>query len=292
MQQYKEFLNKIMVHGNMRGDRTGTGTVSLFGPQMEFDLAHGFPLLTCKDMSKTLPSIIHELLWFLNGDTHLKYLKDNNVGIWDADAHRVYRSKGGELTLKEFKAHLKKDADFLQEVGSLGPIYGSQWRSWGVEGIDQISDVLSQLTNNPESRRILVSAWNVSDLEKMTLPPCHILFQFYVANGKLDCKLYQRSADTFLGVPFNIASYALLTMMVAKVVGLEPGRFIHTFGDAHVYLNHVDQVRELLNREDRPLPTLKIDYHGQSLFDFKIEDFTLDGYNPHGELRGEVSVGK
>jgi thymidylate synthase len=291
VKQYKEFCNQILELGNIRGDRTGTGTISRFGLQMEYDLQEGFPLLTTKDMKDRLPSIIHELLWFLKGDTHIRYLVENGVGIWNPDAHRVYKSKGGALTLKEFRSELKKNADFLNTVGELGPVYGKQWRSWGNEGIDQIADIMDQLQNNPESRRILVNAWNVSDLKSMALPPCHVLFQFYVSDGKLDCKLYQRSGDTFLGVPFNIASYALLTMMVAKVVGLEPGRFIHTFGDAHIYLNHVDQVKEQLSREEYKLPQLNIDYHGQSLFDFKIEDFELVGYEAHPEIKGSVSVG-
>lgn len=291
MRQYKDLCRSILEKGNVRGDRTGTGTISLFGPQIEFDLSEGFPLMTTKDMTKRLPAIIHELLWFLNGDTHIRYLVKNGVGIWNPDAHRVYRNNGGELSYKEFLQRLKTEEAFLDDVGELGPIYGKQWRSWGNEGYDQIAEVVEQLKNNPESRRIIVSAWNVSDLEKMALPPCHVLFQFYVADGKLDCKLYQRSGDIFLGVPFNISSYALLTMMIAKVVGLRPGRFIHTFGDAHIYLNHVEQIKIQLDREERHLPTMYIDYRGQSIFDFKLEDFRLEGYDPHPELRGKVSVG-
>ena len=264
MKQYLDLLNKIMTEGVDRGDRTGTGTRSIFGYQMRFDLSKGFPLLTTKKLH--LKSIIYELLWFLRGDTNVKYLQDNGVRIWNEWA----------------------DAD-----GNLGHVYGYQWRSWPTyDGafIDQIKEVVETIKHNPESRRIIVSAWNVADLPNMALPPCHMMFQFYVANGRLSCMLYQRSADCFLGVPFNIASYALLTMMMAQVCGLEPGDFVQTLGDTHIYHNHFDQVRLQLTREPRPLPVMKINPEVKSIFDFTYDDFTLEGYDPHPHIPGKVSV--
>jgi len=257
-------LQHILDTGVSKSDRTGTGTISCFGYQMRFDLQKGFPMVTTKKLH--LKSIIYELLWFLKGDTNIKYLKDNGVSIWDewADAH-----------------------------GDLGPVYGHQWRSWtGADGQthDQIKDVLNQIKNNPDSRRMIVNAWNVGDLGKMALTPCHALFQFYVADGKLSCQLYQRSADVFLGVPFNIASYALLTMMMAQVCGLQPGEFVHTFGDVHLYNNHIDQARLQLTREPYPLPTMELNPDVTDLFDFKFEDFTLKNYQSHPHIKAPVAV--
>ena len=264
MKQYHNLLHKVLETGTKKSDRTGTGTISIFGYQMRFDLAAGFPLLTTKKVHTK--SIIHELLWFLRGDTNIKYLKDNGVGIWDewADAN-----------------------------GNLGPVYGSQWRSWHTPDgrtIDQITNVVEQIKKNPDSRRLIVSAWNVADIDKMKLPPCHAFFQFYVLDGKLSCQLYQRSADIFLGVPFNIASYALLTMMVAQVCELKLGEFIHTFGDAHIYSNHLGQVNLQLSRDFRALPTLKINPTVKNIFDFKYEDFTIENYDPHPHIKGAVAV--
>ncbi len=252
-----------MTHGALKEDRTGTGTRSVFGYQMRFDLGDGFPLVTTKKLH--LRSIIHELLWFLKGETNVAYLKENRVSIWD---------------------------EWTDEEGNLGPIYGYQWRSWPSDRgpVDQIAQVLQLLRSNPDSRRILVNAWNVGDLHRMALPPCHVLFQFYVAGGKLSCQLYQRSADLFLGVPFNIASYALLTQMVAQVSGLVPGEFIHTFGDVHIYRNHEEQVRLQLSREPRPLPRLALNPEVRDLFAFRFEDIQILGYDPHPHIRGEVAV--
>lgn len=264
MKQYLDLLQYVLDHGTERQDRTGTGTVGVFGYQMRFDLGKGFPVLTTKKLH--LRSIIYELLWFLRGDTNIKYLKDHGVSIWD---------------------------EWADAEGNLGPVYGSQWRSWpdGRGGtIDQIANVVEQIKTNPYSRRLMVTAWNPAEIEEMALPPCHCLFQFYVSDGKLSCQLYQRSADIFLGVPFNIASYALLTMMMAQVCGLEPGEFVHTFGDAHIYKNHLDQVHLQLTREPRPLPTMHINPERKSIFDFKYEDFRLEGYDPHPHIKGEVSV--
>lgn len=264
MQKYLDFLSTISNEGTLKEDRTGTGTKSIFGYQMRFDLSKGFPLLTTKKLH--LRSIIHELLWFLNGDTNIKYLNDNKVTIWD---------------------------EWADENGELGPIYGYQWRSWmGANGktIDQISQVIETIKNNPDSRRIIVSAWNVAEIENMALPPCHALFQFYVADGKLSCQLYQRSADVFLGVPFNIASYALLTMMIAHVTGLEVGDFVHSFGDAHIYRNHFEQVQTQLSREPRDLPTMTINRKVESIFDFKFEDFTLEGYDPYPTIKAPIAI--
>tara|TARA_B100000508_G_scaffold141093_1_gene146604 strand:+ start:120070 stop:120864 length:795 start_codon:yes stop_codon:yes gene_type:complete len=264
MEQYHNLLQHILDNGVDRGDRTGTGTRSIFGHQMRFDLQDGFPCVTTKKLH--LRSIIHELLWFISGDTNIKYLKENKVSIWD---------------------------EWADENGDLGPVYGHQWRSWpdGQGGtIDQIAQLVDQLKNNPNSRRHIVSAWNVADVKDMALPPCHCLFQFFVADGKLSCQLYQRSADTFLGVPFNIASYALFTMMLAQVCDLEPGEFIHTFGDAHLYSNHFDQAKLQLSRDFRPLPTMKINPDVKDIFSFKYEDFTLENYDPHPHIKAAVAV--
>ncbi len=264
MQEYLDLLRMVRVRGVKRGDRTGTGTLSLFGHQMRFDLARGFPLVTTKKLH--VKSIIHELLWFLSGDTNIAYLKANGVSIWDA---------------------------WADERGDLGPVYGAQWRSWpSADGsvIDQIAEVELALKTDPASRRHIVSAWNPADLPRMALAPCHCLFQFYVAEGRLSCQLYQRSADVFLGVPFNIASYSLLTMMMAQVTNLEPGEFIHSFGDVHLYLNHIDQADEQLKREPKPLPRLTLNPAVQSIFDFAYEDFTLTGYKPHPAIKAPVAV--
>lgn len=264
MKQYHDLLQKILHEGVHKGDRTGTGTISIFGYQMRFNLNEGFPVVTTKKLH--LRSIIHELLWFLSGDTNITYLKENRVSIWD---------------------------EWADENGELGPVYGYQWRSWPTpngEKIDQISQLIQQIKNNPNSRRLIVSAWNVADVNNMALPPCHTLFQFYVAEGRLSCQLYQRSADVFLGVPFNIASYALLTMMIAQVCELKVGEFIHTFGDAHLYNNHLEQTNELLSREIRNLPTMKINPEVKNIFNFKYEDFTLENYNPHPSIKAPVAV--
>jgi thymidylate synthase len=264
MKQYHDLLQHILDEGTKKEDRTGTGTISVFGYQMRFDLNEGFPCVTTKKLH--LRSIIHELLWFLKGDTNIQYLKENNVSIWD---------------------------EWADEEGNLGPVYGSQWRSWpAADGrhIDQIKQILDQIKNYPDSRRIIVSAWNVGEIDKMALPPCHAFFQFYVADGKLSCQLYQRSADTFLGVPFNIASYALLTMMIAQVCGLKPGDFVHTLGDAHLYSNHLEQARLQLTRDFRPLPQMKINPDINDLFDFKYEDFELVNYDPHPHIKAAVAV--
>jgi thymidylate synthase len=264
MQQYLNLLQYILDNGVKKEDRTGTGTISCFGYQMRFDLNEGFPLVTTKKLH--LRSIIHELLWFLKGETNIAYLKENSISIWD---------------------------EWADENGDLGPVYGKQWRSWtGTNGetIDQISDVINQIKKNPDSRRLIVSAWNVAELPKMALMPCHALFQFYVADGKLSCQLYQRSADVFLGVPFNIASYALLTMMIAQVCDLELGEFIHTFGDVHIYNNHMEQVNLQLSRKPFPLPTMKLNPEVKSIFDFKYEDFTLENYQFHPAIKAPVAV--
>ena len=275
MKQYIDLLQYILDHGIQKGDRTGTGTISVFGYQMRFDLQEGFPLVTTKKVH--LKSIIHELLWLLSGDTNIKYLHDNKVSIWD---------------------------EWADPNGDLGPVYGAQWRNWNNEGIDQIKEVIESIKSNPNSRRHIVTAWNPSVLPdehekdfsanvavgKAALPPCHAFFQFYVADGKLSCQLYQRSADVFLGVPFNIASYALLTMMVAQVCGLQPGDFVHTFGDVHIYNNLIEQVKTQLSREPRPLPTMKLNPEIKDIFAFKYEDFTLENYNPYPAIKGEVSV--
>jgi len=264
MKQYHDLLHHILETGTKKEDRTGTGTISVFGYQMRFDLSKGFPVVTTKKLH--LRSIIIELLWFLQGDTNIKFLTDNKCNIWN---------------------------DWADENGNLGPVYGHQWRSWPANDggtIDQITNLINQIKKNPDSRRLIVSAWNVADVDHMALPPCHTLFQFYVANGKLSCQLYQRSADTFLGVPFNIASYALLTMMVAQVCDLEVGDFVHTFGDAHLYSNHIEQANLQLSRELRPLPTMKINPNVKDIFGFTYEDFELLNYDPHPHIKGEVAV--
>lgn len=298
MKQYLDLLTRIKTEGAVKTDRTGTGTKSVFGHQMRFDLSQGFPLLTTKKVF--LKGIIHELLWFLNGDTNIKYLVDNGVHIWDNDAYRYYNElcvKEGVLpvSMEEFLRAAQEGIDSPIEgykFGDLNHVYGYQWRSWprpNGETIDQIQQAVDLITKNPDSRRIIVSAWNVADVEKMALPPCHTLFQFYVANGKLSCMLYQRSADTFLGVPFNIASYALLTMMMAQVCGLEAGEFVHTLGDTHLYLNHFEQVDEQLSRTPRALPKMKINPDVKSIFDFKYEDFELEGYDPYPTIKAPMS---
>ena len=296
MKQYLELLDKICREGVVRGDRTGTGTKGIFGYQMRFDLSEGFPLVTTKKLF--LKGVIYELLWFLRGDTNIKYLVDNGVHIWDSDAFRYYN----ELCIKHGVLPVDMDT-FLSAVGVESPIegyrfgdlnnvYGYQWRSWptGDGGaIDQIKKVIETIKTNPNSRRMIVSAWNVADVDSMALPPCHTMFQFFVAEGKLSCQLYQRSGDTFLGVPFNIASYALLTMMIAKECGLEPGEFIHTLGDAHLYLNHQEQAEEQLSREPRSLPKMHLNPAVESIFDYKYEDFTLEGYEPHPAIKAPLS---
>ena len=264
MQVYLDLLSHVLRQGAQKSDRTGTGTISTFGYQMRFDLSKGFPLLTTKKLHTR--SIIHELLWFLQGTTNIGYLRNHKVTIWD---------------------------EWADEQGELGPVYGYQWRSWPtVDGrhIDQITQVVDSIKNNPDSRRHIVCAWNVGDIDQMALPPCHVLFQFYVASGKLSCQLYQRSCDIFLGIPFNIASYALLTAMMAQVTGLQPGELIHTLGDAHIYLNHLEQVKLQLTREPRPLPVLNLNPAVKSIFDFQFEDFIIEGYNPHPHIKGEIAV--
>jgi len=264
MKQYQDFLRHVLDHGVQKGDRTGTGTISMFGYQMRFDLSEGFPLLTTKKIH--LKSVIHELLWFLQGSTNIKYLNEHGVTIWD---------------------------EWADERGELGPVYGKQWRSWEApngEEIDQISNVIEQIRRNPNSRRLIVSAWNPADVDRMALPPCHTMFQFYVAEGKLSCQLYQRSADIFLGVPFNIASYALFTMMVAQVCDLEAGEFIHTFGDAHIYVNHLEQVQLQLSREPRTLPQMKLDTSIKNIFGFRFEHFELLNYNPYPAIKAPVAI--
>ncbi len=264
MKQYLELLDHVLEDGVKKSDRTGTGTISVFGYQMRFNLSDGFPLLTTKKLH--LKSIVYELLWFLKGETNTRYLNENGVKIWN---------------------------EWADENGELGHIYGYQWRSWSTadgQHIDQISRVIDSIIKNPDSRRHIVSAWNVGDLDKMALPPCHILFQFYVADGKLSCQLYQRSADIFLGVPFNIASYSLLLMMMAQVTGLQPGEFVHTIGDGHIYLNHIEQVKLQLTREPRELPVMKLNKEIKNIFDFTYNDFSLENYNPHPHIKGEISV--
>lgn len=264
MQQYLDLIQEVLDHGTRKTDRTGTGTLSVFGRQIRFDLSAGFPATTTKKLY--MKGVIHELLWFLQGSTNIKYLKDNGVGIWD---------------------------NWADESGELGPVYGAQWRHWDAPDgrtIDQISEVIEQLRKNPDSRRLIVSAWNVARIEEMRLPPCHCLFQFYVAAGRLSCQLYQRSADLFLGVPFNIASYSLLTMMIAQVTNLQPGEFVHTFGDAHIYLNHLEQVQMQLSREPRPLPRMILNPDVRSILDFRYDDFQLVGYSPHPAIRAPIAV--
>jgi len=264
MRQYLDLLNHVLEHGDKKEDRTGTGTISVFGYQMRFDLSEKFPLLTTKKVH--LKSVIHELLWFLKGSTNIRYLKENDVSIWD---------------------------EWADENGNLGPVYGSQWRSWQTTDgrtIDQISNLINTIKNNPDSRRLIVSAWNVGEIDQMKLPPCHCFFQFYVANNKLSCQLYQRSADIFLGVPFNIASYALLTLMIAQVTDLTPGEFVHTLGDAHIYSNHIEQVHQQLSRDVKDLPIMRINPHVKDIFSFKYEDFEILNYDPHPLIKAPVAV--
>ncbi len=264
MRQYLDLLNHVLEHGDKKEDRTGTGTISVFGYQMRFDLSEKFPLLTTKKVH--LKSVIHELLWFLKGSTNIRYLKENEVSIWD---------------------------EWADENGNLGPVYGSQWRSWQTTDgrtIDQISNLINTIKNNPDSRRLIVSAWNVGEIDQMKLPPCHCFFQFYVANNKLSCQLYQRSADIFLGVPFNIASYALLTLMIAQVTDLTPGEFVHTLGDAHIYSNHIEQVHQQLSRDVKDLPIMRINPHVKDIFSFKYEDFEISNYDPHPLIKAPVAV--
>ena len=296
MKQYLDLLRTIRNEGVVRGDRTGTGTKGIFGYQMRFNLADGFPLLTTKKVF--LKGVIHELLWFLRGDTNIKYLVENGVHIWDSDAFRYYNElcvKHGVLPvdLETFLAAAGVESPIEgYKFGDLNHVYGYQWRSWpkaSGEVVDQIANVIHTLKTNPTSRRMIVSAWNVADVEDMALPPCHTMFQFFVAEGKLSCQLYQRSADTFLGVPFNIASYALLTMMIAKECGLEVGDFVHTLGDAHLYLNHLEQADEQLQRQPRELPKMLLNPDVKSIFDYKYEDFTLEGYDPHPAIKAPLS---
>ena len=301
MQQYLELVKHIRDHGIRKEDRTGTGTVSIFGHQMRFNLADGFPLVTSKKVH--LKSILHELLWFIRGDTNIRYLIENGVGIWNdwpyqnwlretgQDKHLVKYSSEWRAVMAEFTQQIIADQDFADKYGDLGPVYGKQWRNFG--GVDQLSQLMSDLQSNPDSRRLIVSAWNPQDIPVMIksgLPPCHSLFQFYVVEGRLSCQLYQRSADVFLGVPFNIASYAALTMMIAQVAGLKLGDFVHTFGDAHLYSNHMNQVDEMLSRSTFDLPTLQINPRVQSLFDFVYDDFELQNYQSHGPISAPVAV--
>ena len=301
MKQYHDLMQRILDEGIEKEDRTGTGTLSIFGHQMRFNLEDGFPVVTTKKLH--LRSIIIELLWFIKGDTNIRYLVQNGVNIWNEWPFQNYLNETGQadslpkyseewkIKLSEFKENIKEDAAFAEMWGELGPVYGHQWRNF--EGVDQITQLISDLKNKPDSRRHIVSAWNPKDIPVMAksgLPPCHTLFQFYVADGKLSCQLYQRSADVFLGVPFNIASYALLTMMIAQVTGYKPGDFVHTFGDAHLYINHLEQTHLQLSRDFRPLPTMKINPEVSSLFDFEFEDFELVGYDPHPHIKAAVAV--
>ena len=304
---YLALLQKLIDEGVEKTDRTGTGTQSIFGYQMRFDLSKGFPLLTTKKVP--MKAITHELIWFVRGDSNLKYLADNNVHIWDEWPYKAYLirntipvpptdSEEWNSGIKEFIEKIKSDEAFAKDYGNLGPIYGYQWRNWPTPNgghIDQIQKVIEDIKNNPNSRRLIVSAWNVADIDEMAkagLPPCHLLFQFYVANGKLSCQLYQRSCDTFLGVPFNIASYALLTMMIAQVTGLEPGEFVWTGGDVHLYSNHIEQARLQLSRANdiRPMPTMKLNPDIKNIEDFTIDDFTLEDYNPHEAIKAPIAV--
>ena len=293
MKQYLELCEHVLHNGVNKSDRTNTGTISLFGYQMRFDLSQGFPLLTTKKVH--LPAIIHELLWFISGDTNIKYLVDNNVRIWNEWPYETFTKSNdyhGE-TIEEFVEKIKNDDEFARKHGNLGPVYGKQWRGFGgmdEEGVDQLARVIETIKTNPDSRRLIVNAWNPKYISEMALPPCHMMFQFYVADGKLSCMLYQRSADIFLGVPFNIASYSLLTMMIAKICNLEVGEFVHTLGDAHIYSNHLEQIERQLKREPRELPKMIISGNQKSINDFKYEDFELIGYNPHKGIKGKVAV--
>ena len=288
MKPYLDLCQHVMDHGSFKMDRTGTGTKSVFGYQMRFDLSEGFPLLTTKKVH--LKSIIHELLWFINGDTNIKYLVDHDVRIWNEWPYKTYTLSSdyqGE-TMDEYVEKIKTDLNFAEKYGDLGPVYGAQWRKFN--GVDQLQYILDEIKNNPDSRRMILSAWNPAEIKDMALPPCHTLIQFYVRDQKLSLQLYQRSADIFLGVPFNIASYALLLMMVAQVTNLEVGEFVHTLGDAHIYSNHFDQIELQLSREPKKRPIMKINPNVKSLFDFKFEDFELVDYNPHPAIKGKVAV--
>jgi thymidylate synthase len=305
MRQYLDLLRDIKANGVKKSDRTGVGTISVFGRQLRFDLDEGFPAITTKKLF--MRGIIHELIWFLQGSTNIKYLVDNDVHIWDDWPYKAYLLKqskkipeinGPEWNkgIREFTERIKKDTDFARWHGELGPVYGYQWRNWPTPDgrhIDQIKNVIETIKSNPDSRRMIISAWNVADIEEMAisgLPPCHLLFQFYVADGRLSCQMYQRSADTFLGVPFNIASYSLLTMMIAQVTGLKPGEFVHTFGDTHLYLNHLKQVDTQLSRKPRALPEMRINPDVKDIFSFKFEDFELAGYDPHPGISAPIAV--
>ena len=288
MKQYLDLCKTILEEGIRKEDRTGTGTISYFGYQMRFDLSKGFPLLTTKKVH--LKSIIHELLWFISGDTNIKYLVDNGVRIWNEWPFAIYQKSVEYLgeTQDEFVEKIKTSVEFAQKWGELGPVYGKQWRNFG--GVDQLSELINQIKNNSTSRRLIISAWNPAEVEAMALPPCHCFMQFYVNDGKLSCQLYQRSADVFLGVPFNIASYALFTMMIAQVTGLKLGTFVHTLGDAHIYSNHMEQIAEQLSREPRSLPTMVINSSKKNIEDFVFEDFELKDSNPHPAIKGIVAV--
>lgn len=288
MKQYKELLERVLAEGKKKEDRTGTGTISVFGHQMRFRLDDGFPLLTTKKVF--LKGIIHELLWFIKGETNIKYLVDNGVKIWNEWPYEIFKKSdafNGE-SLEEFVEKVRTDDEFARAHGNLGPVYGKQWRNFC--GVDQLSELISQIKASPDSRRLIMSAWNPSELTDMALPPCHCFMQFYVSDGRLSCQLYQRSGDIFLGVPFNIASYALFTMMIAQVCGLKLGDFVHTLGDAHIYTNHLEQVRLQLSREERALPTMRINPDVKDIFSFKYEDFTLENYDPHPAIKGAVAV--
>lgn len=298
MKQYLDLLQKILDEGVDKGDRTGVGTRSVFGAQALFDLSDGFPLLTTKKMF--LKGIIHELIWFVRGDTNIKYLVDNGVRIWNEWPYQKYLEANGladkypkytqewEDKMKEFVDNIKNDGTFAKQWGDLGPVYGKQWRDFG--GVDQLKDVIERIKKNPNDRRMIVSAWNPPEIPQMALPPCHLLYQFHVAEGKLSLQMYQRSCDTFLGVPFNIASYSLLLMMVAQVTGLKPGTFVHVYGDLHIYNNHFDQVKEQLSRKPRKLPTMKINPAVKNIEDFVYEDFTLENYDPHPAIKAPIAV--
>ncbi len=288
MKAYLDLCRHVLEHGTQKSDRTGTGTLSVFGYQMRFDLQEGFPLLTTKKVH--LKSIVHELLWFIKGDTNIKYLVDHDVKIWNEWPYEAFKKSidyRGE-SMEDYILKIKTDSSFAEKHGDLGPVYGAQWRNFN--GVDQLKYILDELKNNPNSRRMILSAWNPAEIKNMALPPCHTLIQFYVADGKLSLQLYQRSADIFLGVPFNIASYALLLMMVAQVTGLKPGEFVHTLGDAHIYSNHVDQIRLQLSRTPRNRPTLKLNPEIRSLFDFQYEDIELENYDPYPAIKGKVAV--
>ncbi|HPG42876.1 MAG TPA: thymidylate synthase [Acholeplasmataceae bacterium] len=288
MKPYLDLCRHVMTHGTLKMDRTKTGTKSVFGYQMRFDLEEGFPLLTTKKVH--LKSIIHELLWFIKGDTNIKYLVDNDVRIWNDWPYEAFKKSSDyqNETMDEFVLKIKTDEVFAKQHGDLGPVYGAQWRNFN--GVDQLQFILDEIKNNPQSRRMILSAWNPAEIKNMALPPCHTLIQFYVADGRLSLQLYQRSADIFLGVPFNIASYALLLLMVAQVTGLKPGEFVHTLGDAHIYTNHFEQIELQLSREPRKRPVMKLNPDVTSLFDFKFDDFTLEDYHPHPAIKGKVAV--